>query len=435
MKPRTIPRYQEVWLQNQHIGWLCEADGVSRFVATERYLTNPRRPTLSISMTAPGSERLTQNILGKQFDPAVYRERGQLPPFFAGLLPEGSMRNRLAETRMHAIDRDDFGILASAGEDLPGAVKIVPANLDNLTLAALAFGVIGGAERPNVIAPEGAAEGAASLAGLQDKLALVHLDDGQRYAIPTKGRLTNIIAKLPKPSDDKQVMNEYTCMKLAAMAGITVARCSPVPMATMADQPVLIEELGAATRFLKVERFDREPVGAVHMEDACQLLTLMPPQKYAGVPQFVTFLRILNRLSVRGIEDIQELFMRKVVNTLLGNSDAHLKNISVLYRDGFHPELAPAYDIVCVAALPGFRGYPVNTTIDKRQRIETVETYSAIAKAAGISERIAKTAVKKVVASAKDNWPRALREMDVSSEVRNEILHRLKTLPLSVRGQ
>lgn len=431
MRKSTPVRYQEVWLQEQHAGWLCEADGITRFVATEQYLTNTRRPTLSISITPPGSDDLSRSILGNQFDPAIYRERGQLPPFFAGLLPEGSLRRRLASTRLHAEDMDDFGLLASAGEDLPGAVKVVPARLDHLTPTALALGATGGADGLNVRVPEGAAKGAASLAGMQDKLALSQVHRKFGYCLPSEGRLTTIIAKLPAPNDDDQVMNEYACMQLAAMAGVEVAQCQPEPMKAIIDQPDLIGELGAATRFLKVERFDRSLDGAIHMEDACQLLTLMPPQKYAAQDRFVTLLAILNRLSSRGIEDVRALFIRRTVNTLLGNSDAHLKNISVLYRDGRLPQLAPAYDIVCVASFPSFRGYAVNVAIDKQQRLETHETYAAIAKAAGISQRIAKTAVKQTVTLAKESWPSALRKMDVSPRVSNEILHRLATLPLS----
>ncbi len=35
-----------------------------------------------------------------------------------------------------------------------------------------------------------------------------------------------------------------------------------------------------------------------------------------------------------------------MVNLLIGNGDAHLKNWSVIYRDGITPQLAPAYDLV-----------------------------------------------------------------------------------------
>lgn len=249
--------------------------------------------------------------------------------------------------------------------------------------------------------------------------------------MPVKGTQSDLIAKLPLAGDDAQVMNEYACMTLAGLAGVDVARCRPAPMAMMTDHPQLVDALGPGTRFLAVDRFDRGPGGAVHMEDACQLLTLMPGQKYAGAAEFVKLIRVLDRLGTRGIEDVRQFFIRQAVNTLVGNSDAHLKNFSVLYYDGVRPALSPAYDIVCVAALPGFRGFGTNVAIDTLQRRETLDTYAAIARLAGISPRIAKAAVIQTVSRAKDLWPKALREMDVPPAVRLEIARRLNTLPLA----
>jgi serine/threonine-protein kinase HipA len=431
MSNELLPRYLDVFLQGRHIGWLCEAGRVTRFIAADEYVASARRPTLSISMTVPGEDELTRKTLTNYFDKAVYRERGELPPFFAGLLPEGALRRRLAATRKDVRDMDDFGVLAAAGEDLPGAVQVLPADLDKLTATARAFGVTGGADNLEIGVPEQAAEGAASLSGVQDKLALSSARNGQRYCLPVKGTLSDLIAKLPVKGDDSQVFNEYACMQLAALAGVNVAQCRLVPMREMDGRAELVEALGADMHFLAVDRFDRGPSSAVHMEDACQLLRLMPNQKYAGREYFVRLVQVLNRFSTRGIEDVRQFFIRQVVNTLIGNSDAHLKNFSVLYHNGVMPELSPAYDIVCVAALPGFQGFGTNVAIDKYQRQETLADYMEVARAAGISERIAKAAVKQTVSLAKERWPKALDELRAPDAVRAEILNRLDTLPLA----
>ncbi len=431
MSNALLPRYLDVFLHGQHIGWLCEAGRVTRFIATDEYVANARRPTLSISMTVPGEDELTRKTLSNYFDQAVYRERGELPPFFAGLLPEGALRRRLAATRKDPRDMDDFGVLAAAGEDLPGAVQVRPAELDKLTATARAFGVTGGADNLDIGVPEQAAEGAASLSGVQDKLALSSAQNGQRYCMPVRGTLSDLVAKLPLKGDDSQVFNEYACMQLAAQAGVNIAQCRTVPMREMVGRDELVAALGPDTHFLAVDRFDRGPNSAVHMEDACQLLRLMPGQKYAGREYFVRLVQVLDRFSTRGIEDVRQFFIRQVVNTLLGNSDAHLKNFSVLYHNGVMPELSPAYDIVCVAALPGFQGFGTNVAIDKYQRKETVDDYLAVARSAGISERIAKAAVKQTVNLAKQVWPDALAKLNAPAAVRSEILDRLATLPLA----
>lgn len=424
------PRYLEVWLHHIHVGWICEAGGTTRFVVTENFQSDARRPTLSLSLSVPGNEELTQAVLNNMFDPARYNQRGELPPFFAGLLPEGPLRKRLAATRKNIRDTDDFGILAAAGEDLPGAVRILPANLDNLTQAARAYGVTGGADNLEISVPEAAVEGGAALSGHQNKIALSSAHEGRRFVLPMHGRLSDIIAKLPAANEDDQIFNEYVCMTLAASAGVNVAVCSPRRMADIA-LPELVEELGPDTHFLAVDRFDRGPGGATHIEDACQLLTLMPSRKYGDQALFVRFLRILDRLSVRGVEDIRQFFIRQVVNTLLGNSDAHLKNFSVIYHNGVNPELSPAYDIVCVAGLPNFRGYATNVAIDARQRNETLATYKAVAKEARIAERIVMGAVKSAVDQAQTLWPGMLAELDAPAAVTREVLSRLQTLPLA----
>ena len=408
MSNELLPRYLDVFLQGQHMGWLCEAGRVTRFIATDEYIANARRPTLSMSMTVPGEDALTRKTLANYFDQAVYRERGELPPFFAGLLPEGALRQRLAATRKDPRDMDDFGVLAAAGEDLPGAVQVRPADLGKLTATARAFGVTGGSDNLAIGVPEQAAEGAASLSGVQDKLGLSSAQNGQRYCMPVKGTLSDLIAKLPVKGDDSQVFNEYACMQLAAHAGVTIAQCRTVPMREMVGRDALVAAVGPETHFLAVDRFDRSHGSAVHMEDACQLLRLMPNQKYAGREYFIRLVQVLNRFSTRGIEDVRQFFIRQVVNTLLGNSDAHLKNYSVLYHNAVMPELSPAYDIVCVAALPGFEGFGTNVAIDKYQRNESVDDYIAVAKRAGISERIAKAAVRHTVKLAKELWPEAL---------------------------
>lgn len=428
------PRYLEVWLQGRHIGWLCEAGRATRFVATEAYLANAERPTLSLSMTVPGDNDITRSVLTNYFDPAVYQERGELPAYFAGLLPEGPLKKRLQATRHDSRDMDDFGILAAAGEDLPGALKVLPAVLENLTEAARAYGVTGGADNLEIVVPEAAAQGAASVSGIQDKVALSSAMHGDKCRLPLKGTLSDLIAKLPATNDDSLVMNEYSCMRLAALAGVHVAPVRPVPMSAIEDHPELVELLGSNTRFLRVDRFDRGPGvsgRAVHAEDGCQALRLMPNRKYGSTREFALLLAILNRLGARGIEDVRQFFIRRVVDTLLGNSDNHLKNTSFLYPNGILPELSPAYDIVCVAALPGFAGYRVNVAIDALQRQETLATYDAVADMAGVPLKIARAAVKQTVERIHDTWPQALAAADTPDTVKREIQARLATLPLA----
>lgn len=424
------PRYLTVHLHNVLCGYLCEAGRTTRFVPGEAFRGDAGRPTLSLSLTIPGNEALTATILANPFHPALYNTHGELPPYFAGLLPEGELRRRLEATRHHPDDRDDFGVLAAAGEDLPGALIVRPADIDALPETVRTVGVTGGADNLEIAVVEGATEGAASVSGVQNKLALSTAHAGRRYTMPTHGRLSDLIAKLPPRNDDIQIFNEYVSMQLAQAAGVAVAPCKPQPLATI-DVPGLAEALGANLHFLAVDRFDREPGGRVHAEDGCQVLTRMPSRKYAGNDAYVAIVRLLERLSVRGIEDVRQFFMRQAVNTLIGNSDAHLKNFSFLYRNGTMPELSPAYDIVSVAALPGFAAFGQNVAIDGLQRKQTLETYRDFAREAKIAERIALAAVKDAVSLARERWPALLDTLPTPPAMRTVVLERLETLPLA----
>lgn len=424
------PRYLEVWLHHVLCGYLCEVERTCRFVPTETFRGDAGRPTLSLSLTIPGNEALTAAILSNPFHRALYNINGQLPPYFAGLLPEGELRRRLEATRHRAEDRDDFGVLAAAGEDLPGALVVRPAHIDTLPGHVRTVGVTGGGDNLEIAVVEGATEGAASVSGVQNKLALSTAHAGKRYTMPTHGKLSDLIAKLPARNDDEQIFNEYVSMQLAQAAGVAVAPCRPLPL-TALDVPGLAEALGPDLHCLGVDRFDREPGGRVHAEDACQVLTRMPAHKYAGEDAYVALVRLLDRLGVRGIEDVRQFFMRQAVNTLIGNSDAHLKNFSFLYRNGSMPELSPAYDIVCVAGLPGFAAFGQNVAIDRLQRAQTLQTYRDFARAARIAERIVLAAVKDTVGLAQERWPALLDELPAPPRMRDVVRARLDQLPLA----
>lgn len=431
MKDAPHPRYLEVRLYDELCGYLCELGGNCRFVPSERFKAASGQPTLSVSLAIPGVPAVAAEILANPFHPALYNNGGQLPPFFAGLLPESELRKRLENTRKNPDDRDDFGVLAAAGEDLPGAIVVTPpADPRAIPGYARTFGATGSADNLDTAVMEGATEGAASVSGVQNKLALSTVQAGKRYTMPGHGKLSDIIAKLPARNDDSQIFNEYVAMLLAKAAGVEVAECEPMPI-TALDIPGILDVAGTATSFLAVQRYDRVDNARIHAEDACQMLGRMPRAKYGKGAQFQALLMLLNRLSPKGVEDVRQFFIRQAVNALIGNSDAHLKNFSVLYQDRSAPQLAPAYDIVCVAALPGFAGYGTNVAIDKLQRMQTLDDYKLMAQASGVAQRIATAAVKSAVSAARAKWPQLLDELPTPAGMKEVVMGRLASLPLA----
>lgn len=91
----------------------------------------------------------------------------------------------------------------------------------------------------------------------------------------------------------------------------------------------------------------------LHQEDFAQALGIPASMKYEKEPR--GYLRemfaLLRRASGDPITDQLRLWDLLVFNWLLGNTDAHVKNFSLLYSaDLRRVRLAPAYDLVSTAA-------------------------------------------------------------------------------------
>lgn len=273
-------------------------------------------------------------------------------PFFAGLLPEGEGRDRLCE-EFRLSPEDSFGLLAVLGRESAGALVIVPAgeqppdpgtqDLRPLTddgLAAeldrLAFNPLGVTVEDDGVR--------LSLAGVQNKLPLARLADGT-LALPLGGHPSTVIAKPPSRQErfPELVANEAFGLAVAAELGLP---CAQFDVVFPAGQPVLL-----------VERYDRllrdGQVVRLHQEDACQALSVYPANKYeiGGGPSLAAVAELIGEYSSQPAIDRLSLLRLTALNALLGNADAHGKNLSFLHGP-VGVTLAPAYDLVSTAAYP-----------------------------------------------------------------------------------
>jgi serine/threonine-protein kinase HipA len=100
-----------------------------------------------------------------------------------------------------------------------------------------------------------------------------------------------------------------------------------------------------------VERYDRVRMGGtirrLHQEDMCQALGIPPTGKYEneGGPGVQPIIELLRRQSSRPNDDVWTFVQAIVLNWLIGGTDAHAKNYSVLIGAGGRARLAPLYDV------------------------------------------------------------------------------------------
>jgi serine/threonine-protein kinase HipA len=273
-------------------------------------------------------------VLGQQFedDPGrPHRSRQGVPPWFANLLPEGPLRDLIADRAGVDKSRSLF-LLRLLGDDLPGAVTVTSTNGDQVTQSMVA--------EPEL---DSFALLRFSLAGVQIKFSALRAED-RGLTIPVEGRGGNWIVKLPDQRFPRVPENEYSMMEWARMAGIDVPETQLTPVGEIDGLPDEFADIGGQA--FAIRRFDRLNGGRIHIEDFAQVLGIPPRRKY-GATNFDTILRTVFTLC--GLEDAGEFIRRLVFMIAIGNSDAHAKNWSLIYPDGHSARLAPAYDLVAVS--------------------------------------------------------------------------------------
>jgi serine/threonine-protein kinase HipA len=155
---------------------------------------------------------------------------------------------------------------------------------------------------------------------------------GHRLSQSYKGA-THIV-KFWEPNEYPQLAaNEYFCLGAARNCGLDVP-------------PYRLAEDGMA---LVIDRFELRMDGTYRgFEDFCVLNGRRTDEKYRGSYEtsvMKRFGQFANSTHVN--EDMEKLFTLIVLNCVLRNGDAHLKNFGIVYDDvQGEARLAPAYDLV-----------------------------------------------------------------------------------------
>lgn len=400
-----------------------DADGAVAFTVAEAYLRDPDRPVLSLSWYDPMSEESTRDRLALRGDKIGLH--GSVPPWFAGLLPEGALRE-LVLTEMGPGDHDQFDVLTRLGADLPGAVLIAPEAETPASAGPLQLASVKGFRATR---PEGVVK--FSLAGIQ--LKFTANPDGERLTLPASGGSGRCIIKVASERYPGLPEAEYGAMRLAQMIGVDTAPCRLVPRGVVEGVPE--ELLAHGDNVLVVDRFDRGPNGErIHIEDAGQIIGAVGDRKYT-MATTETIINMASRFSTDRRSDIREAIRRVVADVLLGNGDNHLKNWSFRFPEPGRVRLSPAYDIV-----PTVLFIPRDTLALRFVRTHQFETvdlnrFDRVASFLRVDPKWILHEVTTMVERAFDTWPTAAPEL-LGERWATTLLARLETLKLvrEVRG-
>lgn len=370
----------------------------------------------------------------------------QTAAFFEGLLPEGFTRRSVAQW-MQVDEEDYLSILHGLGRECLGAICVheqgeeLHAAYEKVTDAML-----------REFAAEGAVKSAQmvtnshlSLTGASGKAGLYHETNHDEWYLPHGTAPSTHIVKQSHVRLESIVVNEKLSLLTAMRCGLSVPESRIINTGQGGERDILF----ATRRYDRVFDQDSKMIDGLvcpyrlHQEDFAQAMGVPSAKKYESEKEVsqVTGKRqelrrsenrtngkvhsngkdsidgkgylqgmfdVLRRYSSDPVSDSIRLWDLIVFNVLIGNTDAHIKNFSLLYGKNMRNiRLAPAYDIVSTAVYE-------QSTRNMAFRIGGVQSLDDISRdsfrqsavEAGIGEKMALRRLDAMTA----HFPDALRE-------------------------
>lgn len=379
---RKLHVYIEIQGKQTYVGVITGEDFLdATFSYAKEYLSNPISRPISIHLPL------------KDGDFSVETTRN----FFEGLLPEGFTKRCVAGW-IHADEGDYLTLLAALGRECLGAIQILEdeeaspkEGYQKLTI-----------EDVKQLAREGASEAAElvtkahlSLTGASGKVGLYYDAEKDAWYLPTGAAPSTHIVKQSHVRLDGIVTNEQLCLQTAKILGIDVPNSFVINIGNGKDEDVLF----ATQRYDRIFMDKNSKVGGfkipyrLHQEDFSQAMGVPASQKYEH--NYDGYLKkmfdILNNNSSNPIDDQLKLWDICIFNYLIGNTDNHIKNVSLLYDSNMTSiRLAPAYDIVSTLIYSGSTT-DMAFAIGKKYDIHRIsrEDFRSEAENIGIGDKVA----------------------------------------------
>lgn len=264
--------------------------------------------------------------------------------FFKNLLPEGPVLEAIAHEKGIALD-NLLHFLAELGKDCPGVLSLLPEGrapddeqrYEPLDSDDLRRRIAQRAHRPLIKSRDDASM---SLAGAQDKMGVRFEPRTGQLWEPVGGSPSTHILKPENRNPDflPSVINEYLCMRLAKRLKLPVPEVHLLRL----PEPALV-----------IERYDRSladgRVARQHQIDFCQLMNRDGFFKYQRNGAVIGLKEVFAATAGFATPGLARLHLVDwvIVNYLIGNADAHAKNLSALVAaEGLR--LAPFYDLLSV---------------------------------------------------------------------------------------
>lgn len=324
-------RQLTVWLEKKKVGTLESVNGIWSFIYEPSWIDDksgfPLCPSIDYRVQAKHTDNSTDRYV--QW-------------FFDNLLPEENLRVLIAKAG-RIYKEDAFSLLEAYGSESAGALTLLrpgeswgDSSVEPLPLASLSARI----KNLDTVPLVQGAKKKMSLAGAQHKLPVIY-DQGALFE-PVGSMPSSHILKPQHEHPNlywSTVCNEWFIMTLAGKVGLLV----PDVAIENIPEPIYL-----------VERFDRNGVyphqTRRHIIDACQVNGLYAGAKYR-LSNVDVLSQLVNKTGMKAKTRIR-LLRWAIYNALIGNGDAHLKNLS-FYVDNGKYSLTPHYDLLSTIVYDG----------------------------------------------------------------------------------
>lgn len=166
---------------------------------------------------------------------------------------------------------------------------------------------------------------------------------------------------------------ESATMHMAAVCGINVV-------------PHSLIHLQDGTLCYITKRVDRTRKGKLRMEDMCQLSERLTEDKYKGSHEQVA--KLVLKYSSSPLLDVSNFYEQVLFSFFTGNTDMHLKNFSLLEKEGQGLSLCPAYDLVPTALVNPADNEELALTLNAKKRKLNYKDFLAAYENGGLNKKV-----------------------------------------------
>lgn len=272
--------------------------------------------------------------------------------FFDGLLPEGFPRKALAKD-IQRDEKDYVSILAELGSECLGAIQIgeYQENREPEYVRMTS-------EEVKELADEGVTKSVSlikkahlSLTGASGKVGLYYDPSDQSWFLPKGTAPSTHIVKQSHIRLNEIVVNEQLALLTAQKLGIVTPNSFIVSRDGKDDKNILF----ATKRYDRIISGRSKVISGLkvpfrlHQEDFAQALGISSENKYELNDEHYLkrMMDLIRNYSADPMTDMLKLWDAVIFGYILGNTDGHLKNYSLIYSSDMKTvRLAPIYDVV-----------------------------------------------------------------------------------------